>query len=148
MKSGMEHGWSARVLIKYTLLQIPGLIALILILLLVKRWANLSPWLIAGIIALWVAKDTVLFPFVWRAYDTIRPGDALNMIGARGIARERLNPSGYVFVRGELWKAEVLEGDPPINEGASLRVRDMHGLKLTVEEERTGREAAQDQERP
>ena len=74
---------------KYTLLQIPGLIALILILLLVKRWVNLSLWFISGIIVLWVIKDAVLFPFVWRAYDSNRPGDPLTMIGERGIARER-----------------------------------------------------------
>lgn len=39
------------------------------------------------------------------------------MLDARGIAKEKLDPSGYVQVRGELWKAEVWGGGPPVDAG-------------------------------
>jgi membrane protein implicated in regulation of membrane protease activity len=132
----MVGGWSGRALLKYTLLQIPGLIALVLILLLAKRWVDLPVWLNISILTLWIVKDAVLFPFVWRAYDKEQPGDPLSMIGQRAIAQERLNPNGYASVRGELWKVEIAEGEPPVEEGTVLRVKEMQGLKLVVERAR------------
>jgi len=39
------------------------------------------------------------------------------MIGLRGITEDRLAPSGYVRVHGELWQAEVVQNSPPIEKG-------------------------------
>ncbi len=55
------------------------------------------------------------------------------MRGARGIAKERLAPSGYVFVRGELWKAVLMKGSPPIEEGEGVLVHAKEGLTLVVQ---------------
>ncbi len=55
------------------------------------------------------------------------------MVGARGVAEDRLAPSGYIRVRGELWQTEVMGGDPPIEKGASVRVREVSGLTLLVQ---------------
>lgn len=129
------HGWSGRVLIKYTLIQIPGLVALIFVLVLIKRWVELPLWTTLGVIVLWMLKDAILFPFVWKAYDSGPYDDPLSMIGEQGVAQERLNPSGYALLRGELWKAEVMDGQPAIEEGAAVWVREMRGLKLIVEED-------------
>ena len=129
------HGWTGKVLLRYTLFQIPGLIALILILIVVRHWIDLPPWLAYVIIAVWVIKDITLFPFVWNAYD-MRSEDAnLRMIGDKGVAQELLNPSGFVLIHGELWKAEIAEGSPPIPKGTLLRVKEIHGLNLIVKEE-------------
>ncbi|MFH1487493.1 MAG: NfeD family protein [Pseudomonadota bacterium] len=135
LESVRRHHWSGRALVKYTLLQIPGLAALILVLILIRRWAELSPLLCLGIIALWVVKDIVLFPFVWKAYDTNPSGDPLTMVGQKGVAEELLNPSGYARFRGELWQAEVAEGHPPVVRGTALKVQEMRGLKLIVEKD-------------
>ena len=55
------------------------------------------------------------------------------MVGAQGIAKERLAPSGYVQVRGELWKAELMESSPPLEKGERVRVEGVRGLRLVVQ---------------
>ena len=53
------------------------------------------------------------------------------MVGQLGIVRKTLDPSGQVFVHGELWQAES-EGDP-IPAGSQVRVESVDGLTLRVE---------------
>jgi membrane-bound serine protease (ClpP class) len=54
------------------------------------------------------------------------------MIGAEGEARDVMGPDrpGYVFVRGELWRAT---SRMPVTPGQRVRVLDVNGLTLTVE---------------
>jgi membrane-bound serine protease (ClpP class) len=52
------------------------------------------------------------------------------MVGLVGEAESDLNPSGQVFVRGELWKAESVEG--VIKKGEEIEVVEVEGLKLKV----------------
>ncbi|MDX1706996.1 MAG: NfeD family protein [Desulfobacterales bacterium] len=120
------------VYIRYILLNLPGLVAIILVLMIVQYWVVLPRWLLATIIACWIIKDVLLFPFVWRSYDSKRPGRSRSMIGQRGIAKERLAPSGYVQVHGELWRAEKLGEGPPIEAGQPVRIVKMDGLTLFV----------------
>lgn len=54
------------------------------------------------------------------------------MLNAVGVARTDLAPEGKVLVRGELWNAQAAL---PVQSGAKVRVRGMHGLKLLVEPE-------------
>jgi len=63
-----------------------------------------------------------------------------NMVGKRGIVSKRLDPSGYVQVYGELWRAEQLGDKPPVEEGRPVRVQKMEGLTLYVEPEDTEKE--------
>ena len=118
--------------LRYSLLNIPGLAAVILILIIIQYWVVLPVWLFWSVIAFWIIKDAVLFPFIWRAYDWDRPGRNRSMIGERGIAKERLAPSGYVRIYAELWRAERLGEGPPIEEGQPVRVKKMEGLTLFV----------------
>ena len=55
--------WSARTLLRYILLQLPGWILMLLLLMLLDRWVGLSNWLIAIVFACWVGKDVIMFPF-------------------------------------------------------------------------------------
>ena len=128
-----KRRWSRRVVIKYTLLQLPALVFLALILYLIRLWVQMPAWLILGMVGLWVVKDVILFPFVWRSYDQDRLGDANSMVGLHGVAKDRLAPSGYVEVHGEMWQAEVMEGAPPVQSGESIRVRGIRGLTLIVQ---------------
>ena len=128
-----KRRWSRRVVIKYTLLQLPALVFLALILYLIRLWVQMPAWLIWGMVGLWVVKDVILFPFVWRSYDQDRLGDANSMVGLHGVAKDRLAPSGYVEVHGELWQAEVMEGAPPVESGKGIRVRGIRGLTLIVQ---------------
>ena len=128
-----KRRWSRRVVIKYTLLQLPALVFLALILHLIRLWVQMPAWLIWGMVGLWVVKDVILFPLTWRSYDQRRPGDADSMVGLRGIAQDRLAPSGYVQVHGELWQAEVMGDSQPIDKGGGIRVQGTRGLTLLVQ---------------
>jgi membrane protein implicated in regulation of membrane protease activity len=127
-----EGKWSTRVLTRYTILQLPGLAVLVIIMLFVLRWFGLPVWLLWCSVFVWVVKDVILYPFVWRAYDQPRGKEADAMIGTCGIAKERMAPSGYVLARGELWKAELTAGSRPVEKGERVRVRETRGLTLIV----------------
>jgi membrane-bound ClpP family serine protease len=122
-----------RIYFRYILLSIPALVLVIIGLILAQRWITIPLWLSVTIILVWIIKDAFLFPFVWRAYDWNRPAKFRSMIGKQGITRQRLAPSGYVLVQGELWKAECEEADQSIESGKLVRVVKMEGLKLYVE---------------
>jgi membrane protein implicated in regulation of membrane protease activity len=126
----IKRGWSWQVLLRYALLQLPGLAALVIILLLLRHWINIPTWAVWIFILLWVIKDLILFPFVWHAYDKRSPDV---MSGSQGMAVDRLSPSGYVRINGELWHAEMIEGDLAIEKGEVITVRGMRGLTLIVQ---------------
>ncbi|MGD8226382.1 MAG: NfeD family protein [Desulfobacteraceae bacterium] len=125
--------WSSRILLKYWLLQLPALALLALILMFAQRWVDLPAWIFWGSLSIWVVKDAVLYPFVWRAYDWGHSKDSNSMVGTKGTAKERLAPSGYVQVRGELWKAELAKGHQPVEEGEAVLVQEIRGLTLIVQ---------------
>ncbi len=120
---------------KYFLIQLPGIAVLVLLLMLVRQWVEIPLWLMWGLIGVWVAKDVIFYPLVWRAYEWGNQDENNSMIGLRGITKDRLNPSGYIFVRGELWKAKVIEDDLSIEKGENVLVRGASGLTLFVEHE-------------
>ncbi len=55
------------------------------------------------------------------------------LMGAVGIARSRLDPEGMVHVQGEMWTAVAVDG--PINDGQTVRVVALDGLRLRVKPE-------------
>lgn len=124
--------WTGRILLKYVLIQLPEIAVLVLLLVIVGEWIEIAAWLHWGLVGLWVAKDVILYPFVWRAYEWGSEKETSPMVGLCGIAKERLNPSGYVFVHGELWKARVVE-DGFIDKGENVLVKGSRGLTLHVE---------------
>ena len=132
--------WSSRVVLRYALLQMPALALLILLLVLVQRWVDLPAWFIYGLIVFWVAKDVILFFFTWRAYDQDRNRAANSIVGARGITKDRLAPSGYIWVHGELWQAEVMGNALPVERGEAVRVQGIRGLTLLVQRDDENRE--------
>lgn len=128
-----KREWSVQVILRYALFQIPSLALIISILILVRQWVDLPGWIFWGSIALWIAKDIILFPFVWRAYDRNRLKELHTLIGAEGIADEKLAPSGYIRVHGEFWRAEVGGDRLPVEKGERVRIQGIRGLKLIVE---------------
>jgi len=120
-------------LIRYALYQIPGAVFFLILIVLLRHWIEIPSWIWWVVIALWVVKDIALFPFVWRSYDAqpLRPGHS--MLGATGIAKDKLAPTGYIQVGGELWRAQVLEGNSPVERGKTVCIREIRGLTLLVE---------------
>jgi membrane-bound ClpP family serine protease len=128
--------WSGLVLAKYWALQLPSILLVMVVLLAIEERFAWPQWLVWTIVAGWVAKDAILYPLVWRAYD---PSDSTAwpypMEGAKGVAIDRIDPSGRVRVRGELWRAELWRGTRRIEEGERVQVNERHGLTLLVQPE-------------
>jgi membrane-bound ClpP family serine protease len=104
----------------------------VLILFVLHQWVDLSLGLFIGLVSLWMVKYVLVFSFVWRAYDKPRPGDVTSLIGTEGIAEERLDPSGYIRVHGELWRAEVIGKTMAIEKGQPVLIETAYGLTLLV----------------
>ncbi len=121
-----------RIVLRYARFQIPDIAIFALILFVLHQWVDLSLWLFIGIISLWMVKYVLVFSFVWPAYDKPRPGDVKSLIGTDGIAEERLDPSGYIRVHGELWRAEVIGKTIPIEKGQTVLIERACGLTLLV----------------
>jgi membrane protein implicated in regulation of membrane protease activity len=122
----------ARTLLKYALAQIPDIVIFVVVVLVLQRWLDLSAWIATLLIALWVLKDILLFPLLRRSFEEGRPEDAQPMIGARGLAKERIDPDGYAWIQGELWRAQLVEGHPSIEAGEPVKVENIRGLTLLV----------------
>ena len=121
-----------RIVAKYFMLQLPGVVTFALVLLLVRHWMEFPDYLIWVLLGIWLGKDIFLFPILWRFYDPSQHPDRFRMIDRKGVAVTNLNPDGYVLVQGERWQAGIAEGEAAIREGAAVRVVGINGLKLTV----------------
>jgi len=127
-----DHSWNIRIIVRYALLQLPGLAIFILILMLARHWIAYPPWFGWLLVVLWIAKDIIFYPIVWRSYDWENADEKNPMIGERGIVETCLDPSGYIRIRGELWQAEVIDTQEPVEKGELVTVYQMRGLTLLV----------------
>lgn len=137
-----EERPSIAVTLRYTLFQLPGIALLGALLLLLRLWPGLPLWAAWTIFLLWIVKDAVLFPFLWRSYSTSRRSLRNTMIGQWGTVRETLDPAGRILVRGEIWRAELPGGCAPAVPGSPVEVRDLRGLVLLVEHGDAGQAAS------
>jgi membrane protein implicated in regulation of membrane protease activity len=133
LQSMERKGWSAKVVLRYALLQIPFTALVVVVLILIRQWVDLPIWFVCALVAILVIKDIALYPFVWRAYDPDSPALTNQMEGARGIAIEDLHPTGYVEIGAERWQAEVAGDGPSIRRGQRVRVHGIRGLTLLVQ---------------
>jgi len=120
---------------KYFLIQIPGWIVAAILL----YWGWHLSWVptlwALGIFAIWVAKDFFLYPLVKIGYETNTKSVVENLIGYRGIAKDHLNPKGYVEVRAELWQGEIDPEMEPISPGSPIRITGVRGRTLIVKKD-------------
>lgn len=128
----MKRKYSRRVVLRYALLQLPGFAAALAVAFLLRRWISFPDSYVWVALSLWIIKDAVLFPFVWTAYDWDDPGRLGSMVGRRGQAMKKMDPSGYVQIGGEIWSAEASDPSAAIEEGEWVTVEDLDGLKLIV----------------
>jgi membrane protein implicated in regulation of membrane protease activity len=115
---------------KYLLLQIPGWLATATVLAVLWHWQLLSRGLALLCFFAWVAKDLILYPFLRHAYEDGAKSGSAALVGARGVAQEDLNPSGYVRVRGELWRAVAVPADQVVTSGADVEI--VQAERMTV----------------
>lgn len=121
-----------KTIIRYILLQIPELILLIIAMIICGKFINIPTWVPITVISIWIVKDILLFPKVWKAYQTNHQTPVEKLIGMNGIAMDNLNPNGYVKVNGELWKAKISDTKLPVEKGDKIKVIDARGMQLIV----------------
>lgn len=129
-----ERGWTKTALQKYILLEIPPLLLFAGFLWLIRLWTGLPVWACGVGLGLWVIKDSILFFYTWPAYDA-GTGNRFSLLNQTGITEEALNPSGYIRIRGERWRARPGRGLARIESGQRVRVLAEEGLTLVVEPE-------------
>ncbi len=122
-----------KVFTRYLLLQIPGALAIVLVMVVLHLWLEVPLWIGVAVVAGWLAKDLALYPLVRSAYDVSDASSPqARLVGARGVAEQDLAPTGFVRVRGELWRAVAAQEEAPIRRGEAVRVRAVDGLELVV----------------
>ncbi len=128
----IDRKWSPKILLRYALLQLPGIILFGAIVVLSYYVTFLPSWLAWTVSGIWIVKDIIFYPMVWQAYDPDRQKDQNSMIGKTCMTKEKLNPEGYVEVNGESWKALAENTSFPIGEGQKVIITRIEGLKLIV----------------
>lgn len=120
-----------RTLARYLAFQIPGAVVAGIVLAFLHERVGLSAWAGGVLFALWIAKDAVLYPFVRRAYEP--SATALDrLVGARGRVVRAFSTTGLVRVGRELWRAELLEGQSPVETDDLVIVHAARRLTLVV----------------
>jgi len=122
-----------RTVARYALFQIPDLILLGLGLAALVHWWSLPVFAAYGLVAIWIAKDIALYPILRVAYEVDGSSGVDAIHGAIGVVTQPLDPSGYVRLGSELWKAELRDGSASASAGSAVRVVDSRGLTLIVE---------------
>jgi membrane protein implicated in regulation of membrane protease activity len=117
---------------------LPSWIIVALLLVGLREGTGASFWLPLGVWLAWVAKDVVFLPSIQSLEASEPMTGHEGLIGKTAVTRGLLDPSGYVFLRGELWQAEVIPEDRPIAAGSPVRIQDVRGLTLIVAREPGG----------
>jgi membrane protein implicated in regulation of membrane protease activity len=113
---------------RYLVWQVPGWVLAGLVIGSLAAVLDLSWWVPAAGVALFVVRDLAMYPLLRSVF---RPAPPAQPVGARGVATEALRPSGYVRIRGELWRARA--SGEPVAAGSEVTVTGAHGLTLLVE---------------
>lgn len=120
------------ILAKYTLYQIPDTALAFLALWILAVWADVPPWIAGGLAVLWLLKDILMFPVLWRSFGGTDASDLHSLVGAEALVTKMCDPEGHVMVRGETWKAVSAERGRPIDTGVRVVVTGNQGLTLFV----------------
>jgi membrane protein implicated in regulation of membrane protease activity len=114
------------------LFQLPGWALVGLLLAGLSALGVLGTGTAATVFVLWGSKDLLLYPLLRRAYEPGPVSPAARLVDREALARHGLERRGYVELHGELWRAELAPGEPPVPPGERVRVRDVRGLTLLV----------------
>jgi membrane protein implicated in regulation of membrane protease activity len=118
-------------LARYLFAQVPGWM-IVAIGAVVASSFGAEPRLAWKIAVAWMVKDVVAYPFVRRAYERSRAATEA-LVGTVGVVRDALAPSGWITIRGEVWRAELDAGVARhVPAGRNVRVQSVDGRTLRV----------------
>jgi membrane-bound serine protease (ClpP class) len=86
-------------------------------------------WLASGLV---MASAIIIGMLVIRLQRSAPRTGKNSMIGEIATVRSPLKPDGMVFFDGELWQATLEDPEGTAPAGASVRITDVHGIRLTV----------------
>jgi len=116
---------------KYLLFEAPGWFLVAALAWGARGWWGLPDWAALAVVAAFVAKDLVLFPFVRHAYEVEMRENGSHLVGTTACVEQALDPEGWVRLGSELWRARATEGEAfPI--GTRVSVEAVEGLTLRV----------------
>jgi membrane protein implicated in regulation of membrane protease activity len=124
---------SSRVILRYAGIHLTELALVVTAVIVLAHFVPIPTWAIITFLVLWVLKDIAIFPKVWRAYAVVENDPIRRLVGLEATVVDGLDPVGYVRVGGELWKAETTDPHRPARRGDRMRVVEVRGVTLTVE---------------
>ncbi len=93
---------------------------------------RVSPPLVIAVAVITGATFVLGVGFALRAQKVPQRMGANALVGQTGIVREALAPHGQVQTAGELWSAEIEEGESPLPVGTRVEIVAMDGVHLRV----------------
>jgi membrane protein implicated in regulation of membrane protease activity len=117
---------------RYLLFQTPGWLTVSGVMGFLHVSAGVSLGISAGVVALMIALDFALYPFFRHSYASRAQVGPETLVGQRGRVVRPLDPEGFVRIRGERWKARMIEGDRVGAEGDTIEVLGVRGLTVLV----------------
>jgi membrane protein implicated in regulation of membrane protease activity len=121
----------AQVVGKYLLIEVPGWLLVAALAWGARGWWGLPDWAAIAIVAAFVLKDLVLFPFVRHAYEVEMRENGSHLVGASACVEQSLAPEGWVRLGSELWRARSVGGEE-LPSGTRVCVEAVEGLTLRV----------------
>lgn len=118
----------------YTLLQVPGFLFLMIIVLFALEKGWITPFTTWAVMLAWVIKDLLFYRFYKNALSPSPQDVVARLHGSRAVVKVPLDPVGQVALKGEIWRAVSLDGE--ISEtGTQVLVEGNKGLTLEVRRE-------------
>ena len=115
---------------RYTAFQVPGWILTAVGGWWLHRTLGVPVWAAAGVLVVWLIKDFALYLFLRSVYELDHTTPVERLVGERGLATQPVAPTGFVRVRGELWRAEAEGADASIAQGDEVEITGVHGMRL------------------
>ncbi len=122
-----------RVFGRYLLFQAVGWALGALVLSALVYWDVIALWLAGSLLALLLAKDLILFPYVRKAYEPSASHGGESLLGAVAQVEQPLDPEGWVRLGAERWRARLIGDENKLEIGEYVRVCDIEDLVLLVE---------------
>lgn len=114
------------------MLEAPGWVLAALVATALHRWLDLSAITGALLVAAWILKDLVLYPWLREAYAGDGRSPKEKLVGQTAVVVEPLGPLGAVRLGAELWRAESASAGATVPRGQAVRVTEVRGLTLVV----------------